>query len=104
MGLRSRGYLLQEARFSPASKPKNISEVNQYLKQKGYGDYRFLRGRGYFYLTLARGKKSGKYGDPSQWYSTTSVYWNNANGTSFQGWLRTFKALVADAKEEEDWG
>jgi hypothetical protein len=86
---------LLEAQSNAGDRPSKPADVNRYLKQNGYGDYRIYAGRGYYYVDS---KNGGKFGDPAAWKSN-SIFTYRVSNMTLGDWLQAFIDLANENKD-----
>ena len=102
--LRRRSYLSEgrkPKKFKDTDHPQKLADLNKYIAQKGYPDYRFFRGKGvgYYYVGLTKDNRPGKYGNPISDWGYSSIYTYSVKQLPFKEWLIRFIDLAKGGME-----
>lgn len=77
-------WLTKIANIDPNKFPASVVQVNKFLVENGFSQYRLVKGVGYYYFSGA---------DAMQWESSAVAVFR-VNQLSFQQWLDELKTLI----------
>lgn len=72
--------------------PGNVNHVNNYFKQHGLGQYKIVRGKGYFYFD----------GPGTETWHSSSVYVYNINQLSLEQWLNALRDMIKSESDSDN--